>query len=488
MSEMARGNRIGALRSEVDDYRAALGAAHDLAVDYLAELRDRPVSLAVEATTMAAALDEPLPDQGMAPDEAVRDWFARAAPGIVASSGPRFFGFVNGGSVPGAIAGDWLAAAIDQNRGLWLGSPAAAETEAVVVRWLAELFELPDSWSGTLTSGATMANLVGLASARQWAGARLGFDPARDGLAGRTAIPVLSSTEIHASARKALGTLGLGRAAVRCIPAPGGVIDLDAFGRALDGIDGPAIVVANAGEVNGGAFDPIDALADRCAAHPGGAWLHVDGAFGLFARLAPEARRLLDGIEQADSVASDAHKWLNVPYDCGFAFVKDDSWQRAAFASDAAYLRHADGPADRDDLVPEMSQRFRALAVWCALKSLGREGYQAVVRRSLANARAFAAWIESQPDMELLAPARLNIVCFRFVPSDRDSAATDAFNRDAVAAIQGDGRAFVTGTVRDGKAAIRAAFDNWMTRDDDVGILSAAVREVGERLGAAGAE
>ncbi|HEX5497647.1 MAG TPA: pyridoxal-dependent decarboxylase, partial [Thermomicrobiales bacterium] len=221
------------------------------------------------------------------------------------------------------------------------------------------------------------------------------------------------------------------------------------------------------------------------ATHPGGAWLHVDGAFGLFARLDPAYRHLLAGIERADSVASDAHKWLNVPYDCGFAFVKDESWRRAAFASAAAYLRRADGPStDLDDRVPEMSQRFRALAVWCALKSIGRAGYEEIVGRSLANARDFAGWVEAQPDLELLAPATLNIVCFRYRPPHLDGAALDAANHRAVEAIQADGRAFVTGTTRNGAAAIRAAFDNWMTRADDVRILCEAVRAAGDRLSA----
>ncbi|HET7091849.1 MAG TPA: pyridoxal-dependent decarboxylase, partial [Thermomicrobiales bacterium] len=307
----------------------------------------------------------------------------------------------------------------------------------------------------------------------------------RDGLAGRPPIPVIASAEIHASDRKALATLGLGRDAVQCVPAPGGAIDLGAFAATLAVVDGPAIVIASAGEVNGGAFDAIGAMADRCAAHPGGAWLHVDGAFGLFASLDPAYRHLLAGIERADSVASDAHKWLNVPYDCGFAFVKDETWRRAAFASDAAYLRRSDGPSvDLDDRVPEMSQRFRALAVWCALKSIGRAGYAEIVGRSLANARAFAGWVDAQPDLELLAPATLNIVCFRYRPPHLDGAALDAANRRAVEAMQADGRAFVTGTTRNDAAAIRAAFDNWMTQADDVRLLCEAVREVGDRLAA----
>jgi len=293
-------------------YGPALDRAHELATAYLAGVANRPVSRRVDPATMAAALDEPLPETGTNPAAAVAEWFARAEPGIVASAGPRFFGFVNGGSTPAALAGDWLASAIDQNAGLWLSSAAAAQTELTVLRWLRELFGLPAAWSGALTSGATMANLVGLAAARQWAGARLGFDPAADGLGGRPPIPVLSSTEIHASALKALGTLGIGRGSVQRLPAPGGAMDPDALGAALAGIDGPAIVVANAGEVNTGAFDDLHAVAERCAAHPAGAWLHVDAAFGLFAALAPANAHLVRGIDRADSVAADGHKWLNV--------------------------------------------------------------------------------------------------------------------------------------------------------------------------------
>ena len=373
---------------------------------------------------MARRFDDPLPAVGCAPEAAVGEWFRQAAPGIVRSSGPRYFGFVTGGSTPAALAGDWLASALDQNAGSWLMSPAAAQTELTVVRWLHELFSLPASWSGALTTGATMANLCGLAAGRQWVAQRLGFDAARDGLGGRPAIPVISSAEIHQSALKALGILGLGRDALRIVPAHDGVIDLDAFDRVLAGCDGPAIVVANAGEVNTGAFDPIRAMAERCAAHAPGVWLHVDAAFGLYAALSPRHAALLDGIELADSVASDAHKWLNVPYDCGIAFVRDRAPLREAFAATAAYLNTAAGAEAWNpfDHVPEMSRRFRALAAWCALHAVGRQGYEAIVERSLANAARFAAWVDAQPGLELMAPAHLNIVCFRA----RDAAGTTA--------------------------------------------------------------
>jgi len=457
---------------------SALDTAHRLAREFVAGLATRPVGYRPSPDEMALALDEPLPEHGCDASLAVEEWLRRAEPGIVASPGPRFFGFVNGGSTPAALAGDWLAAAIDQNAGMWLSSPAAAQTELTVLRWLKEMFGLPDAWVGALTSGATMANLVGLAAARQWAGERMGFDPAVDGLSGNPPITVVSSIEIHASAVKALGTLCLGRSSVRRLPVAGGAIDIDELRATLARIDGPVIVVANAGEVNTGAFDDLDAVATICEAHPGGAWLHVDGAFGLFASVSPRYAHLNRGIERADSVGADGHKWLNVPYDCGFAFVRDAAALRAAFNATGAYIAAApDLGCDPLTHVPEMSRRFRGLAAWCALRAYGRAGYRGMVERCVDNAATFAGWIEQTDGLELMAPAPLNIVCFRYAPPGMDAAACDAFNRDAVTAIQRDGRAFVTGTVWNGRAAIRAAFDNWATTQRDVEILQAAVHD-----------
>jgi len=316
-------------------YDAALDAAHAAARAHLAGVTTRPVSHVASQAQMRAALDQPLPETGCAPEAALHEWLERAAPGIVGSVGPRFFGWVIGGVTPAALAGDWLASTIDQNAGLWGASPAAAQTEQVVVRWLLDLFALPSTWSGTVTSGATMSNLVGLGAARQWAGDRLGFDAAADGLAGHPPIAVVSSTEIHASARKALASLGLGRSSVRTLPAPGGRIDLVALRDTLAALPGPVIVVANAGEVNTGQFDDLAGMAAVIADH-GNAWLHVDGAFGLFVGASPRFRHLIAGIEHADSVASDAHKWLNVPYDSGFAFVKEERWAKASFTATGA--------------------------------------------------------------------------------------------------------------------------------------------------------
>ena len=470
----------------IDRFRSwddTLASVNAIAAEYLASLPTRPVSYATTVEELAAALDETLPETGCDPAEAVSEWFRRAERGIVASSGPRFFGYVYGGSTPAALAGDWLASAIDQSAGVWAGSPAAAQTEEVVARWLKELFHLPGDWTGTLTSGATMSNLVGLAAARQWAGRWLGFDPVEDGLAAGPPIPILSSTEIHASAVKALMTLGFGRAGVRKLPAPGGRLDVPALAATLAASEGPVIVVANAGEVNTGAFDDLRGIADLCRAHRPGAWLHVDGAFGLFAAASPRLRHLVDGIELADSVAADGHKWLNVPYDCGFAFVRDVEVLRDAFSVSGAYIAPAPGSGiDLHLHVPEMSRRFRGLAAWCALRAYGREGYRQLVERCVDNAQQFATWVKATPGLELLAPAEFNIVCFRYAPDVLDAAGIDAFNRRAVAAIQADGRVFVTGTVWQGKAAIRPAFDNWSTMPEDVDILSQAVAQIGARL------
>jgi glutamate/tyrosine decarboxylase-like PLP-dependent enzyme len=461
----------------------ALDAAHEHARAFIESLPNRPVSRLQTPEQMAAALDEPLPEASTDPASAVGEWMARADAGIVADPGPRFFGFVNGGVTPAALAGDWLASAIDQNTGIWILSPAAAQTELVVHRWLKELFHLPSEWAGILTTGGTMSNLIGLAAARQWASRLLGFNAAIDGLSGNPPIQVVSSSAIHASAVKTLGTLGIGRSTVTHIPTENGVIDTARLRAHVNEIEGPVILVANAGEVNTGQFDDLVEMANIRDAHPGGAWLHVDAAFGLFAAASPRHRHLVSGIERADSVASDAHKWLNVPYDCGFAFVRDEDVLREAFSTHSAYLTRSDG-FDADDFNPDFSRRFRALTAWCSLKSLGRSGYQAMIERCIDNAMQLAAWIHSQPNMELLNGDRqrthpFNIVCFRYIDPSHDDHAVNLMNRRAVEAIQRDGRAFVSGTTWNGQAGIRAAFVNWSTTASDVRVLQEVIQDVG---------
>lgn len=460
----------------------AMDAAHALARELVQTFPERPVGEPVTTEAMAAAFDDPLPVEGVSAAVALDEWFARAEPGIVASAGPRFFGWVQGGATPGSVAGDWITSAIDQHGMIWRASPAAVQTEHTVVRWLKEMFEIPGDWVGSTSSGATMSNMIGLAAGRQWVGEALGFDPARDGLSGNPRIPVVSSAHIHSSALKALGNLGLGKNVVRKVRSNGGTIDLDAFEAELATIDGPVLVVANASEVNTGAFDDLNGMIDRARAHPGGAWVHVDAAFGLFARLSQRTRHLLDGVERADSICADAHKWLNVPYDSGFAFVRQKEPLFRAFASSAAYLAGAPLGLDLDAYVPEMSRRARGIAIWCSIRQMGLRGYREMVDRCLDNAWAFADWVDEEPGLELMAPAPLNMVCWRYTPDGLDDEATDQFNRDAVTAIQDDGRAFVSGTVWNGRAAIRCAFDNWTTTLADVEILESAVRDVGETL------
>lgn len=458
---------------------AAMDGVHALARNYVLTLPDRSAGSAATRQELGAALEEPIPEIGSDATAVVKEWLRRAEPGIVGSPGPRFFGFVLGGVTPGALAGDWLTSTIDQCGGFWSVSPAATQTEFVAIRWLKELFELPVAWTGALTSGATQGNTAALAAARQWAGRHWGLDIASDGLIGCPPIMVVSSEAIHASARKALANNGFGRNSVRTVPAPGGQVDLAALKAELEQIDGPVIVIANAGEVNTGQFDDIAAVSDLCAAHAGGAWLHVDGAFGLFAGASPKLRHLIDGIERADSVAADGHKWLNVPYDCGFVFFKDAEIARASFTTMAAYIA-GDGGWDAADYTPDMGRRFRALPVWCAIKTHGREGFREMIERGVDNARAFIGWIDVTPGIELMNADRLrespfNIVCFRLSCDGKTEGELDEINRAAAAAIQADGRAFVSGTVWEGRRAMRAAFDNWATTLEDVKLLQEAV-------------
>lgn len=461
----------------------AVRKAVEIAESYLGTLANRSINAGATPNEMSILLDEPLPDSGIAPDEAISEWMERAERGIVSSSGPRYFGFVTGGALPAALGGDWLASAIDQNGGIWSMSPAAAQTELVVIGWLKELFYLPPDWQGMITSGATMSNLVGLAAARQWASELLGFNAAEDGLGGQPPIPVVSSTAIHASARKALGNLGLGRRSVLTVPAHGGRVDIDALAKALKNLKGPVIVIGNAGEVNTGQFDDLHAMAEICRSHVGGAWLHVDGAFGLFAAASTAHRHLVAGIEYADSVASDAHKWLNVPYDSGFAFVKDEAALRGAFATTgAAYLANSGG-WDADDFSAEMSRRFRALPAWCALRSLGREGYRDLIDRCLANATKLGRWIDEQPWMELMNAERWReepfiIVCARFTDPAWNDEEHDRQNRELLTTLQRSGKVYASGTEWEGQAAIRFAFDNWMTSGDDVDLVCRELEQI----------
>jgi glutamate/tyrosine decarboxylase-like PLP-dependent enzyme len=439
--------------------------------EYVARLGDEPV-LASGAEEAVEGWRADLPEEGDGALRALTELIELAEPTATRSSGPRFFHFVMGGTTPAALGADWLTSALDQVGYSWTSSPFASKLEAIAVEWLRDLFELPGEFSGALVTGATMANFTGLAAARSWWAERQGVDVDEAGLSSLPAPAMLTSGYVHPSAMQAIGMLGLGRANVRKLERDGiGRLDMDALAAALDELGGaPAIVIANAGEVNAGGFDPISQMADLAERH--GAWLHVDGAFGLFARLAPESRQLTEGVERAHSIAADAHKWLNVPYDCGFVFVRDPERLRGTFAVGAPYLPSPDDPRPSPGfLTPENSRRARALTVWATLRAYGREGHRAMVQRHLGLARHLADRVDAAGELERLAEVPLNIVCFRANPEGVSEDRLDELNRKLGAALLRDGRVFAGTTKYDGKVAFRPAIVNWQSREPDVDML-----------------
>jgi glutamate/tyrosine decarboxylase-like PLP-dependent enzyme len=449
---------------------------------FLAALESDPVQPPGSEEALAA-IDGALPETGEGAPPTVRELARLGRETATRSTGPRFFHFVMGGSTPAALAADWLTSTFDQVAFAWASSPFASKLEAVAGRWLRELFELPDELGTVLVTGATMANFTCLTAARSWWAERQGVDADDAGLHALPAPVILSSGYIHPSAVQAIGMLGLGRGAVRRLARDGvGRLDLDALERELDELDGaPAIVVANAGEVNAGDFDPIAEVAEIVAGRE--AWLHVDGAFGLFARLAPGSRHLTDGVERADSIAADAHKWLNVPYDCGVAFVREPRRLAAAFMIGASYLPSPDDPRPNFGMVaPENSRRARALAVWATLRAYGRDGYRAMVERHLELAQRLAARVDAEPELERLAEAPLNVVCFRWRPDGAAEDELDELNGRLGEALLRDGRVFAGTTVYDGRVAFRPAIVNWRTGPDDVDLLVDVLLELGPRV------
>jgi glutamate/tyrosine decarboxylase-like PLP-dependent enzyme len=466
---------------DVGELDAVVTFVADEARKYLEAVEDRPVRdpLAEDA---AASFVGSLAEDGVGAIAALQELIDGGG-GLVHSAGPRFFHFVNGGTTPAALGADWLTSTWDQNPGAWVATPLGGHLESVALGWLKELFGLPRAWGGVLTTGATMANFTTLACARRWWGLRHGVDVDQVGLVGLPPMPVFGSGYVHPSDLKALAMLGLGRDAVRKLARDGaGRLDLDALDRELRTLGGaPAVVIASAGEVNAGDFDPLPAMADLAERY--GAWLHVDGAFGLFAALSDRSRHLVEGVERADSVIADGHKWLNVAYDCGFAFVKDPSLQASVFTSGAAYLPDPLGPKPTwGFLGPEMSRRARAFAVWATLRAYGRSGYRAIVERHLDLARHLADLVDEAPDLERLADVALNIVCFRFRPLGYEEERLNDLNRRIGEESILDGRVFFGTTEYEGKVAFRPAPVNWRNRTEDVDLIVDVVRELGHRF------
>ena len=438
-----------------------LARAAELARSFLDTLPARPVRESGSLADLRRALALPLADAGVPPVQVI-DELARAAdPGIVAMAGPRYFGFVIGGSLPVATAADWLTAAWDQNAGLYVDSPAAAIVEDVAAGWLLDLFGLPQTASVGFVTGGQMANFTCLAAARHAVLDRAGWDVEERGLQGAPTVNVVVGEEAHATIFASLRFLGLGAATARRVATDAqGRMRADALREVLAKISGPTIVCAQAGNVNTGAFDPLEEIASLARARD--AWLHVDGAFGLWAAASPAHRHLTTGVAAADSWASDGHKWLNVPYDSGFAIVKDPAVHRAAMSIGAAYLVAGDA-ARRDalDWVPELSRRARGFPVYAALRFLGRRGVAELVERCCTLARRMAERLAAAPGIAVLNDVVLNQVLVRFGDSDD-------VTRAVIERVQEDGTCWLAGTTWHGKGAMRVSVCNWSTTAGDI--------------------
>ncbi|MGW5850411.1 pyridoxal phosphate-dependent decarboxylase family protein [Streptomyces sp. NPDC055254] len=415
----------------------------------------------------------PLPEHGTGTAAALAAFQDRWAPRLSASAGPRYLGFVTGGATPAALVGDWLTAVHDQNSNSALDG-AGQDLERETVHWLRQLFHLGPDHTGTFVSGATMSNTTGLAIAREWLGERLGVSPADDGAAALGPVRVLSGAP-HSSIAKALSILGLGRNSLVPVPTLPGreAVDPAALDRALADTPGPAVVVANAGTVNTVDFDDLRAVAALKDRHD--FWLHTDAAFGAFAALSPAHAHLADGLDASDSLCVDLHKWLNVPYDSAVQFTRRRDLQTRVFQNSAAYLGPLGEHPDLVHLTPENSHRLRALAAWFTLRAYGREGHREIVERDIDCARALGEELSADPAFRLLAPVRLNVVCFTLA-DDPTPARLTALREAAAAEV------FVTPTVHAGTAGLRAAFSNWRTAPSDVRRAAAALRTAAREI------
>jgi glutamate/tyrosine decarboxylase-like PLP-dependent enzyme len=450
--------------------RELLADVADYGARFLGTLEERRIQPTVKPDELRAALAGPLPDGPTDAREVTRRLIEAVEPGIHVNASGRYFGFVIGGELPAALAADWLTTLWDQNAGLYVSGPSASVAEEVVIGWLVELFGLPDGVSAGFVTGAQMAHFVALAAARHHVLEEAGCDLARDGLQGAPPIRVLVGEDRHVTIDRALRLLGIGaRQLVPVATDDQGRLRPAELERALAAGSGPTIVCAQAGEVNTGSFDPFPTIAD--AAADAGAWLHVDGAFGLWAAVSESRRHLLEGIERADSWATDAHKWLNVPYDSGLVFCAHPNAHRAAMGTHASYLIHSEPGTERDqmDWVPEFSRRARGFAVYAALASLGRAGVVDLVERSCRHAARFAELLSVDAGVRVLNDVVLNQVLVRF---DDD----DEITRGVVRGVQEDGTCFVSGTTWRGSAAMRISVSNWRTTSTDVERSVEAIR------------
>jgi glutamate/tyrosine decarboxylase-like PLP-dependent enzyme len=449
------------------DRAAALRTAAAHAEAFLATLDERPVAARADAAAIRATLGGPLPEQGEQPKQVIDALAAGAEPGLVATAGPRHFGFVIGGALPAALAADWLVSSWDQCAAFHSLSPAAAAIEQITSAWTLDLLGLPDTASVGFVTGGQGANTTCLAAARHAVFERVGWNVERDGLIGAPPVRIVCGEQAHATIYTSLRLLGLGEQTAIRVPADAqGRMDPDELAKTLAANDGPTIVCAQAGNVATGAFDAFGPIADTCAQH--GAWLHVDGAFGLWAAASPRTRHLTADLERADSWAVDAHKWLNVPYDGAMAIVADADAHLAAMRLAGPYLVADPGQRDNTNYVPESSRRARAVPVYAAIRSLGRVGIAEMIDRNCAQARRMAKQLSAIPGAEVLNDVVLNQVLVRLPGGDNA-------NRAAVAAIQREGTCWLGGTTWSGEYVVRVSISNWATTDEDIDRSAAAI-------------
>jgi glutamate/tyrosine decarboxylase-like PLP-dependent enzyme len=461
------------------------GAVAQLAASFRTGL-DPPTraTATADASTLRARFDERLPDRGVSAAEVLRELEEKTRGGLAGGTGGRYFGYVTGGALPAAAIVEAWTAAVDQNVGMWPLGPAAVELEQVTLRWLAELLDYPEG-SGYFASGATMANTIALALARHAFGRRHGVDVRDEGVRALPPYAVYGSDELHLSDHKALRTLGLGSGCVRPIPIDSSyAMRVDLLAAAIErdrakGIE-PAIVIAQAGSVNTGASDPVREIAALCAAE--GVWLHVDAAFGAFFRLSTRTRHLAEGIERADSIAVDAHKWLNVPNGVGFMLTPHTDLHRDTFAGTASYLT-PDAGENLHEFGIEASRSWRGACVWAAIKELGRDGVAVLVDRCCELTAQLADQIRESAQLELTAPAPSCVCCFRFRPEGwLDGERLDELNRRIQAELARRGDVFVTGAELQSGFSLRAAIVSWRTDAADIAALIAAVSQIGTEL------
>ncbi len=456
--------------------RALLQRTAELAADFLESLDERPVAPRAGRDELLASLGGPVPQAGLPVAEVIEALARDGEPGVVGMAGPRYFGFVIGGSLPAALAADWLTSTWDQNAGLFAAGPSASVVEEVIGTWLVDLLGLPEGASIGLTTGCQMAHVTCLAAARHRVLERVGWDVEDRGLFGAPEISVVIGSEAHATIPTALQYLGMGRSRVISVESDEqGRMRMDSLAEALPAGDGPLIVSLQAGNVNTGAFDPIGPAIELIRERHPEAWIHVDGAFGLWAAASPAYRHLLDGHGGADSWATDGHKWLNVPYDCGYAFVRDPSAHADALSPPgAAYIVY--GSAERDEFrwVPEYSRRARGFPTYAALRSLGRDGVREMVERGCRLATRMADGLRGS-GVEILNDVVLDQILARFHPADGGDA--DAWTRQVISRVQADGTCWLSGTTWHGMAAMRISIVNWSTTEEDIDRSLAAILE-----------